>query len=125
MCFFLILERPIFRADTRSKAVGDAWNSEAKDLGLGPRGVEELGGNSPRVMGVCLKNMTKRWCELMITDSILILDLTAFPISIAWLLRVPSTEMLTDGFGGPFLDTGDRCCRIAGYSARQGVNFRG
>lgn len=60
MCFFLILERPIFRADTRSKAVGDAWNSEAKDLGLGPRGVEELGGNSPRVMGVCLKNMTKR-----------------------------------------------------------------
>ena len=44
MCFFLILERPIFRADTRSKAVGDAWNSEAKDLGLGPRGVEELGG---------------------------------------------------------------------------------
>ena len=58
--FFSILERPIFRADTRSKAVGDAWNSEAKDLGLGPRGVEELGGNSPRVMGVCLKNMTKR-----------------------------------------------------------------
>ena len=37
---------------------------------------------------------------MMITDS-MIHD--CFPNKyFAWLLRVPSTEMLTDGFGGPF-----------------------